>query len=224
MGSMNQGQTGALWHPLSSSPEQVALGHLLLTSTAIQMVFGCTVAITIMDTMCLIKEGFADTAGRIGKSLIFKKSSPRWYIKKVDLTDVGIVGGLFTKLHFVCSLLQEVLNCLTYNFLNFAFSISLALALAEVDKTTVGSLTADLAAHTRGVGSGYANNDGLACDLKVDGIAGRKTQFSWLLLKDWRLTNANSLSGSNCLYQLLIQSLICRKHMNCRKSRIVIWA
>nr|GEZ79253.1 hypothetical protein [Tanacetum cinerariifolium] len=40
------------------------------------------------------------------------------------------------------------------------------LALAEVDKTTVGSLTADGATDTTGVGSGCANNDGLACDKK----------------------------------------------------------
>nr|GFD00526.1 hypothetical protein [Tanacetum cinerariifolium] len=52
------------------------------------------------------------------------------------------------------------------SFLDFAFSTSLALALAEVDKTTVGSLTADGATDTTGVGSGCANNDGLACDKK----------------------------------------------------------
>ncbi|GJY56869.1 hypothetical protein Tco_0455984 [Tanacetum coccineum] len=51
--------------------------------------------------------------------------------------------------------------------------------LSDGDKTTIGSLTADLAADTRG----------------------RKTQFSWLLLKDWRLTNANSHAGADCLYQ-----------------------
>ncbi|GJY43661.1 probable arabinose 5-phosphate isomerase [Tanacetum coccineum] len=45
-----------------------------VTSTAIQMVFGCTVAIAIMDARCLTKEGYAANhpAGRIGKSLIFK--------------------------------------------------------------------------------------------------------------------------------------------------------
>ncbi|KAI7740969.1 hypothetical protein M8C21_006880, partial [Ambrosia artemisiifolia] len=44
------------------------------TSTAIQMVFGCTVAIALMDAKCLSKEGYAANhpAGRIGKSLIFK--------------------------------------------------------------------------------------------------------------------------------------------------------
>ncbi|KAJ0635510.1 putative arabinose-5-phosphate isomerase [Helianthus annuus] len=44
------------------------------TSTAIQMVFGCTVAIAMMDAKCLTKEGYAANhpAGRIGKSLIFK--------------------------------------------------------------------------------------------------------------------------------------------------------
>ncbi|XP_024993738.1 probable arabinose 5-phosphate isomerase isoform X5 [Cynara cardunculus var. scolymus] len=44
------------------------------TSTAIQMVFGCTVAIALMDAKNLTKEGYAANhpAGRIGKSLIFK--------------------------------------------------------------------------------------------------------------------------------------------------------
>nr|XP_043607400.1 probable arabinose 5-phosphate isomerase [Erigeron canadensis] len=44
------------------------------TSTAIQMVFGCTVAIAMMDAKNLTKEGYAANhpAGRIGKSLIFK--------------------------------------------------------------------------------------------------------------------------------------------------------
>nr|GEY81815.1 F-box/FBD/LRR-repeat protein At1g13570-like [Tanacetum cinerariifolium] len=92
--------------------------------------------------------------------MVLHKLSPRWYIKKVDLTDVGIVDGLSART-------KEVLNCLTYTFLYFPFSISLALALAKVDKTTIGSLTADVVADTIGVGLGYANNDGLASDLKV---------------------------------------------------------
>ncbi|GKC41765.1 hypothetical protein Tco_1059487, partial [Tanacetum coccineum] len=43
--------------------------------------------------------------------------------------------------------------------------------------TSGGSLIADVAADTRGVGSGYTNNDGWYFDLKVDGIVGRKTQL-----------------------------------------------
>lgn len=45
-----------------------------VTSTAIQMVFGDTVAIAIMAARNLTKEEYAANhpAGRIGKSLIFK--------------------------------------------------------------------------------------------------------------------------------------------------------
>nr|GEY93691.1 probable arabinose 5-phosphate isomerase [Tanacetum cinerariifolium] len=66
--SDSEGQTGALLHPLSSSPGQVPLWHQLLTLTVIQMVFGYTVAITIMDVRRLTKEGYADNhlVGRIG--------------------------------------------------------------------------------------------------------------------------------------------------------------
>ncbi|KAJ0617196.1 hypothetical protein HanIR_Chr02g0098761 [Helianthus annuus] len=53
------------------------------------------------------------------------------------------------------------------NFSAFAFSasflVALALALADVDKTAVGSFTAEAAVGTV-VGRGYSNNDGLACD------------------------------------------------------------
>ncbi|GKA77725.1 nitrilase/cyanide hydratase and apolipoprotein N-acyltransferase family protein [Tanacetum coccineum] len=43
--------------------------------------------------------------------------------------------------------------------------------------TSGGSLTADVAADARGVSSGYANNDGLACDLEVDGLQEGRLSF-----------------------------------------------
>ncbi|GKF62326.1 hypothetical protein Tco_0182380 [Tanacetum coccineum] len=111
------------------------------------------------------------------------------YYRSRHLVDVGIVGGLSAagteeKDKGLPNSFNNRLGWfIGLNFL-FAFSISLALALVEVDKTTLGSLTADVAADTRGVGSGYVNNNSLAYDLKVDGIARRKTQFSWLLPND----------------------------------------
>ena len=52
------------------------------------------------------------------------------------------------------------------SFLAFAFSISLAMALAAVDNTAVGCMITDVAVDTTDVDSGYANNDDLACDKK----------------------------------------------------------
>ncbi|KAI3709293.1 hypothetical protein L2E82_39053 [Cichorium intybus] len=52
------------------------------TSTMIQMVFWCTMAITMMDAKNLTKEGCAANhpAGRIGKSLIFIRSLMNLYV------------------------------------------------------------------------------------------------------------------------------------------------
>lgn len=63
------------------------------TSTAIQMVFGCTVAIALMDAKNLTKEGYAANhpAGRIGKSLIFKVKD---VMKKQDELPVCKEGDL----------------------------------------------------------------------------------------------------------------------------------
>lgn len=44
-----------------------------------------------------------------------------------------------------------------------SFLLALALALADVDKTAVGSLTAEVVVATV-VGLGYSNSEGLACD------------------------------------------------------------
>ncbi|GKB59340.1 40S ribosomal protein SA-like protein [Tanacetum coccineum] len=57
----DSGQTGALWHPLSSSPGQET-GCFMAPVAYVDCDtdgLGCTVAIAIMDAKCLTKEGYA---------------------------------------------------------------------------------------------------------------------------------------------------------------------